>query len=59
MIHPENDEAYKGLTVNGGVEQPAIVNPYLKRGRFARRQLTAADYVEGIRKGDKIKVYYL
>ena len=52
MIHPENDEAYKGLTVNGGVEQPAIVNPYLKRGRFARRQLTAADYVEGIRKGD-------
>ena len=29
MEHPENNEAYKGLTVNQGVEQPSIVNPYL------------------------------
>lgn len=50
--HPENSEEYKGLTVNSGVEQQSIVNPYLQRGRFARRQLTAAEMVEGILKGD-------
>ena len=52
MQHPENDEAYVGLNVNKGVEQPSIVNPYLQRGRFRRHQLTAADYVEGILKGN-------
>lgn len=29
-----------------------MVNPYLKRKRFARRKLSAADYVEGVVKGD-------
>ena len=52
MLHLENSSEYKGLTVNDGVEQPSIVNPYLQRGRFARRRLTAADYVEGILKGN-------
>jgi LAO/AO transport system kinase len=52
MQHPENNEEYKGLTVNSGVEQPSIVNPYLKRGRFRRRDLSVADMVEGIVKGD-------
>ena len=53
MEHPENSQEYKGLQVNSGVEQPvSIVNPYLKRGRFARRELSAADMVEGIVKGD-------
>ena len=52
MAHPENNEEYKGLTVNSGVEQPAIINPYLNRSRFSRRKLTAADYVEGIVKGN-------
>ena len=52
MIHPENSEEYQGLTVNGGVEQPAQVNPYLNRQRFARRQMTVSDYVEGILKGN-------
>ena len=52
MDHPENSEEFRGLNVNSGVEQPAIVNPYLNRGRFARRRLTATDYVEGIRRGD-------
>ena len=53
MEHPENDEAYKGLTVNKGIEQPAGVNPYLNLRRKAkRRHFTAAEYVEGIRKGD-------
>jgi LAO/AO transport system kinase len=53
MEHPENNEEYKGLTVNAGIEQPAIVNPYLKERRKARRRVfTAGEYVEGIVKGD-------
>ena len=52
MDHPENSSEYAGLQVNSGVEQPAIINPYLKRGRFRRRELTAAEMVEGILKGD-------
>lgn len=50
MEHPENNEAYKGLVVNAGIEQPSSVNPYLKRNR--KRQLSVAEYVEGIVKGD-------
>ncbi len=52
MEHPENSEEFAGLTVNSGVGPVSIVNPYLKRGRFSRRKLTAGDYVEGILKGD-------
>lgn len=52
MEHPENSSEYAGLVVNEGVAQQPLVNPYLKRNRFARRQLTAADYVEGILKGN-------
>ncbi len=53
MKYPENDEVYKGLTVNKGIEQPASINPYLKlRPRMKRRDLSAAEYVEGILKGD-------
>ena len=51
MEHPENDEKYAGLAVNKGIEQPPIVNPYLKR-KPRRRLLSAAEYVEGILKGD-------
>ena len=50
MEHPENSAEYAGLVVNKGVEQPSSINPYLKRGRFVRRSLTAGDYVEGILK---------
>ena len=52
MEHPENSSEYKGLTVNSGVAQPSIINPYLKRNRFRHRALSAADYVEGILKGN-------
>ncbi len=48
--HPENDEQYSGLQVNQGVEQPPMVNPYLKRRK--RPTLTVSDYVEGIRAGN-------
>ena len=51
MEHPENNDAYKGLVVNAGIEQPSSVNPYLKR-RHRKRQLSVAEYVEGIVKGD-------
>lgn len=49
--HPENEACYSGLQVNAGIEQPPVINPYLKH-RKHRPQLTAADYVEGLRKGD-------
>ena len=52
MEHPENSEDYKGLTVNGGVEQPSIINPYMRRGRYRRRELTVGEMGEGIIKGD-------
>ena len=51
MEHPENSEAYKGLVVNAGIEQPSSVNPYLKR-KAKKRQLTVSEFVEGIVKGD-------
>ena len=39
MEHPENNEAYKGLVVNAGIEQPSSVNPYLKQiGRASCRE---------------------
>lgn len=51
MNHPENDNKYIGLTVNSGVEQPPIVNPYLAKRR--RKPLPpASELVEGILKGD-------
>ena len=51
MEHPENNEAYKGLVVNAGIEQPSSVNPYLKR-KVKKRQLSVNEFVEGIVKGD-------
>jgi len=53
MEHPENNSEFKGLTVNEGIEQPSIVNPYFK-GRFSNRKglLPADAYVEGIVNGD-------
>lgn len=52
MLHPENNEEFKGLTVNDGVAQPSIINPYLKRQRVKRRELSVGDMVDGIVKGN-------
>lgn len=53
MEHPENNEEYKGLSVNKGIEQPSSVNPYLKHRRLVRKpQLSVGDFVEGIIKGN-------
>lgn len=49
--HPENDPAYKGLTVNEGVKEAPTVNPYRKT-KARRRQFTVDEYVDGILKGD-------
>ena len=47
MEHPENDESYKGLVVNAGIEQPSSVNPY-RRPKPKKRQRSVAEFVEGI-----------
>ena len=52
MDHPENNPEYAGLQVNSGVEQQSIINPYLKRNRVRRRELSVDEMVEGILKGD-------
>lgn len=48
--HPENDEQYKGLKVNSGIERMPMVNPYLKRVK--KREYSVDEYIEGILKGD-------
>ena len=50
--HPENDEQYTGLTVNSGVAQPPIVNPYLSKRPKRKPLPSASELVEGILKGD-------
>lgn len=51
MEHPENDSQYIGLTVNQGVSQPPVTNPYLTRRR--RKALPPVnDMVQGILAGD-------
>ena len=53
MKHIENDDKYKALTVNKGVESLPSVNPYFKsRIRAKKRILTVDEYVEGILRGD-------
>lgn len=53
MKHPENDEAYKGLKVNDGVERLSSVNPYILQRRIKRAApLSVDDYVQGILRGD-------
>ena len=52
MEHPENNAEYKGLTVNSGIQQPSIINPYLRHKRIRRREMTVGEMVEGIIKGN-------
>ena len=52
MEHPENSSEFKGLTVNSGVAQPSIINPYLKRGRFRHKEYSVNEIVEGLLRGD-------
>ena len=51
MQHVENDDKYVGLTVNSGVSQPPVVNPYMVKRR--RKPLpSVSEMVDGILKGD-------
>ena len=50
--HIENSEEYIGLNVNSGVAQPPSVNPYMHKV-VRRKKYSAAEYVEGILKGDR------
>jgi LAO/AO transport system kinase len=49
--HPENDPAYKGLSVNRGVEDAPMVNPYNQQ-KPKRRNYNATEFVNGILAGD-------
>lgn len=51
--HIENCGDFAGLTVNSGVTQPPVVNPYLKKRRRAPIP-SAAELVEGILKGNVV-----
>ena len=52
MKHPENDSQYTGLTVNSGVAQPPVVNPYLNRRPKRKQRPSTPELVEGILRGD-------
>lgn len=52
MEHPENNQEYKGLQVNSGVESQPVINPYRHHQRKKVPSLGVNDYVEGILKGD-------
>lgn len=49
--HPENDPAFKGLSVNKGISDVPAVNPYLKK-KARRRNFSVDEYVAGIREGN-------
>jgi len=49
--HPENNPDFKGLSVNEGVSDVPLTNPYAKPGR-KRRKFSVDEYVEGILKGE-------
>ncbi|GAB1415411.1 methylmalonyl Co-A mutase-associated GTPase MeaB [Paludibacter sp.] len=50
-IHPENDPAFKGLTVNDGVSSVPLINPY-KKPKAKRKEFSVDEYVQGILAGD-------
>lgn len=53
MKHLENEDKYKGLSVQKGIEQPPIVNPYRTR-TIRKKDYSVSEYVEGILKGNMV-----
>ena len=49
--HPGNNPAYKGLTVNQGVANAPMVNPY-RTTKLKRPEYNSSEFVEGILSGD-------
>ena len=53
MKHPENENKYKALSVQKGIVQPPIINPYSTR-RVRKKEYSVSEYVENILKGDRV-----
>lgn len=53
MEHPENDHQYMGLSVNKGIEQPPILNPYRKQA-VRKKDYSVQGYVDGILAGNRV-----
>jgi len=49
--HPENDPTYKALSVNKGISDVPVVNPYQKK-KAKRRNYSVDEYVTGILAGN-------
>ncbi len=49
--HPENDPSFKALSVNSGVENVPVVNPYQKHIK-RKKQYNVEEYVDGILNGN-------
>lgn len=54
--HIENNNEYKALKVNSGIEQPPMINPHGVGRHLAgkRRKLDVDDYVQGILEGNRM-----
>jgi LAO/AO transport system kinase len=53
MNHPENNDRYKGLNVQKGIEQPPILNPY-RRKAVRKKEYSVREYVDGILQGNRV-----
>ncbi len=53
MEHPENEDHFRSLQVNGGTSDKPTVNPYLKDfRRFKKKSYSVEEYVNGILEGN-------
>jgi LAO/AO transport system kinase len=50
-LHPENDPTYKGLSVNKGISDVPVVNPYQTK-KAKRRNYSVDEFVTGILAGN-------
>jgi LAO/AO transport system kinase len=53
MDHPENDCQYAGLSVNKGIEQPPILNPYRQK-TVRKKDYSVQEFVDGILSGNRV-----
>jgi LAO/AO transport system kinase len=53
MKHLENEDKYKGLSVQKGISQPPIINPY-QTHKVRKKEYSASEYIEKILKGDRV-----
>lgn len=53
MRHLENENKYKGLSVQKGIVQPPIINPYSAH-KVRKKEYSVSEFVERILKGDRV-----